>query len=405
MSEPSSDDRPPRNEPAATPSAETSASPPAATTVTGEGEPAKTAAPAAPKPAPAAWGDSFHRLQERWVRLEVMLAVAVVIAEILALGAWIALKGLSSPPKVSAAGLVFRAGTTATVLGLGTWFALHKAAPVVRQVATSVAVAAGLFLGKVWIAVGVAYGAELIGWYQDASTLTLIGGLRAVGTRCTIWLAMLGASLATSSGKHINVDVVMRFMPIRLRVPMAVAAWAAAALVSFAASWGFVEHIAVTSFGAKGDAPMSQKVAAIKHEAGEHLFLLRQQIRIDRKVAWRVFGGERHLATLTGEEWNALLDEGGWAAHYGEEKAKALRAPATAKYVTPIVSIPGGKSPRGILVEDLNLLFPFGFFMIGLKFLLRCLLAISGHVEVDPDAAHKDDDHPPATDGAAEEAA
>ncbi len=408
MSEPSSDDRTPSEEPAATTGddhATSAAAPsedaakPAASDATTGAESAKTAT----EP-PAAWGDPLHRLQEKWVRLEVMLSVGIVIAEILSLGAWIALKGLSSPPKVSAAGVVFRSGITATALGLAVWFALKKTSPVVRQVATSVAVAAGLFAGRLWAGVGVAFGADLVGWYQDASTLTLIGGLRAVGTRCTIWLAMLGASVATSTGKHINVDVVMRFVPIKLRVPMAVSAWAAAALVSFAASWGFVEHIAVTSFGAKSDASMSAKVGAIAHEAGEHAFLLRQQLRIDRKVGWRVWTGERYLSTLTSAEWNELIDTGGWAARYGDEKTKALRAPASTKYVTPIVEIPGGRSPRGILVEDLNLLFPFGFFIIGLKFLLRCVLALSGHVKVDPDAAHRDDDHPPAPSPAGEAA-
>ncbi len=389
MSEPSSD----TDEPAATSSVEPASAPDA------------PGPHGAPKPSPAAWGDPLHRFQERWVRLEVTLSVVIVIAEILSLASWIALKGLSSPPGVSAAGLVFRAGVTATALGIAAWFGLKKASPVVRQVATCVAVAAGLFLGRAWVSVGVAYGAELVGWYQDASTLTLVGGLRAVGTRCTIWLAMLGASLATSSGKHINVDVVMRFMPTRLRVPVAVAAWSAAAVVSFAAAWGFVEHIAVTSFGAKSDATMGAKVGAIAEEMGEHRFLLSAQLRLDRVVGWRVFSGERHLKSLSGAEWNQIIESGGWAARYGAEKAQALRVPATEAYVTPLVTIPGGRSPRGILVEDLNLLFPFGFFMIGLKFLLRCLLAISGHVEVDPDAAHREEGHAPSERDAAEEAA
>lgn len=385
MSEPTSDESAPKPDPEASPA---------------------PSVPAAAKPKPAAWGDGLAKLQERWVRLETMMAVGIIVAEILALGAWIALKGMSSPPGVSAAGLVFRAGMTATALGMLVWFGSYKLPMKVRQTAACIAVAAGLFVGKLWVAVGVSYGAELVGWYQDASTLTLIGGLRAVGTRCTIWLAMLGASLATSSGKHINVDVIMRFVPVKVRVPMAVAAWTAAAVVSFAAAWGFVEHIAITSFGAKPDSTMGAKIHAISHEASEHAFLLRQQLRIDRKVAWRVFGGQRHLSTLTSAEWNEMIDDGGWAERYGADKAKALRVPDTVKFVTPVVTIPGGKSPRGILVEDLNLLFPFGFMIIGLKFLLRCLLAISGHVEVDPDAAHRDDDaHPAGSDEPTEEAA
>ena len=37
--------------------------------------------------------------------------------------------------------------------------------------------------------------------------------------RFTLWLALLGASVATAQGKHINVDVVMRFLSPRARVP------------------------------------------------------------------------------------------------------------------------------------------------------------------------------------------
>ncbi len=75
-----------------------------------------------------------------------------------------------------------------------------------------------------------------------------------------------------------------------------------------------------------------------------------------------------------------------------------------AKPVSPLVIVPG-KSPRGLLVETMNLLFPFGFLMMGFKFLLRVLLVFSGHVVVDPDAAHRedDDDEPGEPEGTATE--
>jgi hypothetical protein len=44
-----------------------------------------------------------------------------------------------------------------------------------------------------------------------------------------------------------------------------------------------------------------------------------------------------------------------------------------------------------MLVHDLSLVFPFGFLVLGLRFLLRALLALTGHLEIDPDAAHKED--------------
>ena len=59
------------------------------------------------------------------------------------------------------------------------------------------------------------------------------------------------------------------------------------------------------------------------------------------------------------------------------------------------MSIPGGQEVRGLLIKDADLVFPFGLLMIALRFILRSLLAISGHVEVDPDSAHKEEDEHP----------
>ncbi|MGO8999552.1 MAG: hypothetical protein ACLQVI_40015, partial [Polyangiaceae bacterium] len=60
---------------------------------------------------------------------------------------------------------------------------------------------------------------------------------------------------------------------------------------------------------------------------------------------------------------------------------------------SPAVNVPGGmEQARGLVIRDLNFVFPFGLLMIALRFLLRALLAVSGHVRVDPDAAHEEEE-------------
>src|SRR6185436_15406065 len=70
----------------------------------------------------------------------------------------------------------------------------------------------GFLIAKSWAKVGVDWSANLLNWYQQASTLTLLGGLRGVGTRLTLMLALLGGSLATAAGRHITIDLVSRFL-------------------------------------------------------------------------------------------------------------------------------------------------------------------------------------------------
>jgi hypothetical protein len=53
--------------------------------------------------------------------------------------------------------------------------------------------------------------------------------------------------------------------------------------------------------------------------------------------------------------------------------------------------VPGGTDRiEQLLAPLLNLVFPFGLFIVALRFLLRSILAITGWVKVDPDAAHGD---------------
>jgi hypothetical protein len=97
---------------------------------------------------------------------------------------------------------------------------------------------------------GVQYFSNFLNWMQNASVVMRFGGLRSPGlvTRLTLWLALLGASMATAKRKHINVDVVMRFLSPKLRVPAALVGWLAAAVMCLAAVWGFTDHIAIEDF-------------------------------------------------------------------------------------------------------------------------------------------------------------
>lgn len=356
----------------------------------------------APQPAErkaAAWGRPFARLDAGWTQFESLLCAGVLIAETLALCLWIALKGLSTPTADgNSAGLVFRSVIGATLLGVIAFLATRKGSVKVQRAAILGSITLGLLLGKAWQGVGVEYFSNVLNWCQDASTLTLLGGLRGVGTRLTIWLALLGASLATGSGKHINIDVVMRFLKPRARVPVAIIGWLAAAMVCFASVWGFFDHIAIESFGVRADDPAGQKVSQVLRKTNEHRFLAVRQMGLDLRTLPHVLKGERYDSWLKGAEWNAWIQDGGWDAHYSPDEISMIVLPESAadEIHTPLVVIPNGNN-RGVLAHDLFLVFPFGMLMIGLRFLLRALLAASGHIKVLSEA---EGESPPLEDGA-----
>ena len=100
------------------------------------------------------------------------------------------------------------------------------------------------------------YFGNLLAWLQNASFLVFFGGASDIAKRLTLWLALLGASVATGQGKHINVDVVMRFLTPRARVPVAVLGWMVAAVVCFAGVWGFFDHVAVVDYSAPVTRPV-----------------------------------------------------------------------------------------------------------------------------------------------------
>ena len=366
-----------------------------------------------------AWGAPFARVDAVWTRIETKLVVVVLLLEILALALWIALRGLSTDHTAAGnnSGLVFRSLLTATLLGIVAHFATRASkdakgealarAKKKHDVAVMIAFVVGLLLGRAWVHTGVHFASNTLNWLQNASILALFGGLRGVATRLTLWLALLGASLATAKGKHIGVDVLVRFIPPKIRLYTTILGWLLAAIVSIAGAVGFIDYIAIAEFRNVAEKPCpgdpgkmcettaGDKWANVKMRASRDLFLLGRQTSLDFKTLPHVLSGETFDKWMTPADWNEWLKGAGWSQHFAPEAVDQLTLTETdpAFRCTPIVSAPGsGESPRGLLTREATFIVPFGLIMIGLRFLLRILLALSGRVRVDPDAAHADDE-------------
>jgi TRAP-type C4-dicarboxylate transport system permease small subunit len=340
----------------------------------------------------AAWGEPIARFDRRWLWLETRLVTFVLMWQLVALVSWVLLAGLASPPGSGGyAGIVFRGAVAAVLFSTAAWFGARRLSPALRQTLTLAGLVLGVAMAPLCRNVGVVYFDNLRGWLQEGSTLTLMGGLRGLGTRLTLWLALLGGSLATAAGKHIHVDLLFRALPKRLRLPAAVLNACAAAAVCLAAAWGFVDHIAIESFHARADDAAGAKVARVLHGVGDHAFLTRKQLGLDLRTLPRVLAGDRYDDWLTAADWNAWVKDAGFEGRYPAADVQSLVVPDDAPPHVPFVISPDGEPTRGALVHSLGLVFPFGLVMIALRFLLRALLTVSGHISVDPDEAHKED--------------
>jgi C4-dicarboxylate transporter DctM subunit len=344
----------------------------------------------------------LHLLDEAWQRLEARLCAAVLVVEIASLTAWIALNGLAKDftPGQNAGGLVFRGLVSAAFLGGAAHLATRKRGERVHAIATTAAVLLGLASGRLWAHAGVHYASNLLNWLQNASVLMLIGGLRGLVTRLTLWVALLGASLATSRGKHIHVDLLLRYVPAVLRKPTAIVGQLAAALVCSCAVVGFIDHIAIAQYRTEAfhpcpndpsrscDTSAGARLAVVRNGVSADLFLLGRQASLDLRSLPRVLAGQPYDRWMTASEWNTWLDGADWSAHFKKTAVDGLRIDPSAPGAscTPQVSAPGtGEQASGLLVRDLNFVFPFGLAVIALKLLVRALLLVAGRVEVDPD--------------------
>jgi TRAP-type C4-dicarboxylate transport system permease small subunit len=349
----------------------------------------------------------LERVDAGWQRIEARLCAAVLVAEIASLTLWISLKGLSADfrPGENASGLVYRCFLTAAVLGVAAHLATRRRPARVHTNLTTAAVILGLMLGRAWVHVGVMYFGNVLNWLQNASSLMLIGGLRGLATRLTLWVALLGASLATSRGKHIHVDVLVRYVPVKLRVPTALAGQIAAAFVCFFGAIGFCDYISISVFRANATEPCpddkskscdttpGEKAAAVEHALGQDFFLLGRQMTLDLRTFPKVLGGTPYDKWLTAPEWNTWLDGADWKAHFDATAVDALHMDPSQPSATrmPQVAVPGtGEEARGLLVRELDFVFPFGLAIIAIKFLMRIVLILQGRINVDPDSAHDD---------------
>ncbi|MFO0586439.1 MAG: TRAP transporter small permease [Polyangiaceae bacterium] len=354
--------------------------------------PAPSKGGAAGSPNGAAWGAPLARFENAWTRFETRLITGVLVAQLLVMVLWVLLSGLASPVQSgNASGLVMRAVIGMSALGSLGWLGTKTQSLNVRRGATILGILVGALTAGLWRTVGVDYFDNLRSWLQEGSVLTLMGGLRGLATRLTLWLALLGGSLATGAGKHINIDVIFRFVPPRVRLPIAVLNYLAAALMCFAAVWGFFDHIAIESFGAKAEDTASAKIDVSLARMGDHFFLTRKQMGIDLRALPHVISGDRYDQWMSAKAWNEWVKGADFEARYPKEEVETILVPDDAPPHAPLVVSPDGEATRGILVHDLSLVFPFGMLAIALRFVLRALLALSRQIEIDPDAAHKEE--------------
>jgi TRAP-type C4-dicarboxylate transport system permease small subunit len=307
------------------------------------------------------------RLDRLWTRLEVALASLVAAALALLLVAWVVLKGLASQTSGDyVAGAVLRAGLLALAGALLARRGFAKRRWV--DAATGLAALLGAGLGLLLKNVGVSWAANVLGWLQDGSTLTLAGGLPGLATRLTLWLVLLGASLATAQGRHLTIDLVARALSPRLRAASNLLSGLVAALVCLVSAWGFFDFIAIDGFHAALDAPPAEKWSAVQHGLSRDAFFTTRQLVLDATMAPRVLGGARWDTSLSADEWNAWLDAADWS---GVLDPTTLREAPGATHVPLVVT--GQDAARALLMKPLSLVVPFGLLVLALRFLLWVL--------------------------------
>ncbi len=343
------------------------------------------------------WRGPIARFDGAWQRFEARLCAVVLVAEIASLTLWISLKGLSSDfaPGGNAAGLVYRCVLTAALFGTAGHFmtralrlSKERAEPL-RRAVVGAAMLLGIVAGRLSVHIGVGWSSNALNWLQNASALMLVGGLRGLVTRLTLWLALLGASLATSRNKHIHVDVLVHYLPPKVRAATAVAGWLVGATVCVLGVIGFVDYISIAEYrvssvqpcrddpGKSCDTSPGAKFAALRRLTSADFFLLGRQLSLDARSLPEVLAGHPYDRWMTAADWNVWLEGADWTAHFDKAAVEALRMdPSSPGAVRmPQVTVPGtGEEARGVLIRELNFVFPFGLAVIAVKFLLRALL-------------------------------
>lgn len=387
---------------------------------TSEGSTPSSAPPAAAKPAASriasadapkpetksappkglAWALPLVKLERGLTWFEVRLLIGVIIALITSLVAWISVRAMSSPVESEdRSGFVFRLFFGATALGFVAFFASTRLKLSERASALSVtaAIAVGGALAPSWRSTGIEFFGHLQNWLQEGSSLTMFGGLRGVSTRLTILLAFVGGSLAAASGKHINIDLALRFVSPKLKLPVFVLQTLASAAFCVVAAWSFFQYIAITNFNVDRDVRGGEMVSKVSDMMGQDLFLLRRQLGFDVDALPHVLEGGKwdDDSRLTGRQWNEILEQRGYRDYFTKEQVDALKAPDSALDGSRLaLAIGPDGQPRGQLVRSMNLTFVVGFLFMALRFLLRLGLVVTGHVDMEGEHDTDPDDDP-----------
>ncbi len=215
---------------------------------------------------PARWAKPFVFIDTAWTKIETYLVLILLLLAILYMSGWVTLNAFHTKGGKLAR---YPGGIAlfASFASMAAWLAKKQGRKLTGLIAPIVLGALGAALLMVSKKLG--YFANVSSWLTDGSTLRLIGSPAIVSSRLfTIWVALLGASLATGAGRQINVDIVMRFIGPRPRLAVALFGYCVAAVACWIISWGFVDYLAVTRFADNKEATRFRaEEVKIEHEA------------------------------------------------------------------------------------------------------------------------------------------
>ncbi|HXN34167.1 MAG TPA: hypothetical protein VN894_20035, partial [Polyangiaceae bacterium] len=139
------------------------------------------------------------------------------------------------------------------------------------------------------------------------------------------------------------------------------------------------------------DTSPTEKAAALRRMMSADLFLLGRQLSLDARSLPRVLAGRPYDRWMTAAEWNEWLGGADWTAHFDRSAVDALRMDMSSPGARrmPQVTVPGtGEEARGVLIRELNFVFPLGLAVIAVKLVLRALLLRNtGRAEPDVEEA------------------
>ncbi|MFI5299290.1 MAG: TRAP transporter small permease subunit [Polyangiales bacterium] len=385
-----------------------------------------TSSPPIESSAAASWTRPLVKIDALGTRIETVMVLTLLVLAILYMSGWVTLNAFHT----KGGKLARFPGSIALFAGLAwlvTWARDKNRKPMHGVFAVGIG---ALGVALLWAARKQDYFANIAHWLTESSLIAQMGPPQIVSARLfTIWIALLGGSLATSAGRQINIDVVMRFIGPKPRLVVVLLGYTLATAACFTVSWGFLDYLAITRFHSDSAAKPGAKLADIAHAMSRHAFVARKQVAMDlRSFSHVVLKGETYDKWYRGADWNAEVNSGGWIDAYPAPTTSKPAAGAPAyptkpclepKEIEALLAAGGGTNPdwhlpsvcdqseggmraplatapepddRAPLEADLSLLFPWGFLIIGCRFILRALLAVGGAVSTDPNAAHAPED-------------